>query len=241
MSTALGAVFVFSGLLEILIPLGVGYYVTSRFGTSWRQWFVGALMFLLSLLRIPLNAFANQVILAAPISQMTYIFVSLVPSFTAGLFEEAARYIGIRFIIKDSSYEKGLTYGAGHGGIESIFLVGIGVLTVGMALLTSPHTIPPYQLEAIQATPLIMPLVGLYERIMAMIMQIGFSILVLESVLRKDIRYLVAAIALHTLADFLLISIVSTSILYAEIVATGFAMGLGYWTYNKLRDEGIIG
>lgn len=239
MSTNLGASFTIAGLLEILIPLGLGFYVTRRFNTSWKQWFVGALMFLISLIRVPLNGYASQLILQAPITQMTYIYLTLVPSFTAGLFEETARYIGLRYIIKDSSYEKGLTYGVGHGGIESIFLVGLSVLSVGMLLITGSNAIPADQMEVILATPVIMPMVGLYERIMAMIMQIGFSIMVVES-LRKGNKYLLAAIALHTFADFLLVSVVSQSILYAEVIATGFALGLGYWTYNRLRDEGII-
>ena len=241
MSSTLGAIFIVSGLLEIIIPLGLGFYVTRKFGTSWKSWFVGALMFLLSLVRIPLNTYANQIVLAAPMSPMTYTLLALVPSFTAGVFEELARYVGFRFIIKDDSYEKGVTYGAGHGGIESIFIVGLSVLSTGVILFTSPETLPPAQLEMILTTPLYLPLVGLYERIMAMIVHIGFSLIVLESLRRKDIKYLVAAIVLHSLMNFLAVSVVGYSILYSEILVTGFALGLGYWTYNKLRDEGVIG
>jgi hypothetical protein len=61
-SSTLGASFIVSGLLEIIIPLGIGFYITRKFGTSWKNWFIGALMFLLSLVRIPLNAYANQVL-----------------------------------------------------------------------------------------------------------------------------------------------------------------------------------
>lgn len=239
--STLGAMFVLAGLLEISIPLGLGFYVTRKFGTSWRNWFVGALMFILSLTRIPLNAYTSQIILAAPVSQWTYSLLALTPSLTAGVFEELARYIGFKFIIKDDTYEKGVTYGAGHGGIESIMLVGLSVLSVGVVLLTSPEVLPPGQLEMIMATPVYMPLVGLYERLMAMIVQIGFSIIVLESVRRKDITYLFAAIGLHTLLDFLAVSVVGYSIIYSEIMVTGFALGLGYWTYNRLRDERVIG
>ena len=227
--------------MEIIIPLALGFYITRKFGTSWKNWFVGALMFILSLTRIPLNAYANQIILAAPVTQWTYSLLALAPSLTAGVFEEMARYIGFKFIIKDDTYEKGLTYGAGHGGIESIMLVGVSVLSVGVVILTSPEVLPPGQLEMILATPIYMPLVGLYERLMAMIVQIGFSVIVLESVRREDVRYLFAAIGLHTLLDFLAVSVVGYSILYSEILVTGFALGLGYWTYNRLRDEQIIG
>lgn len=198
-------------------------------------------MFILSLIRVPLNGYANQLILTSPITQMTYILVALVPSLTAGLFEEIARYIGFKFLIKDDSYESGLTYGAGHGGVESIILVGLGVFSIGVVLLTNPMALPVEQLALIQATPVYMPLVGLYERLMAMIVQIGLSIMVLESVRRNDLRYLLAAIGVHAFADFLLVSVAMTSILYSEILVTVFALGLGYWAYNRVRDEGVIG
>ena len=48
-STTLGIVFTVSGLLEIIIPLALGFYVTTRFGISWRTWFIGGLMFIVSL------------------------------------------------------------------------------------------------------------------------------------------------------------------------------------------------
>ena len=241
MSSTLAAMFILAGALEILIPLGLGFYIIRRFNTSWKIWFIGAMMFLISLTRVPLNAYFSQLVLSAPMSGMTYTFLALVPSITAGVFEEVARYIGLRFLVKNNSYERGLTYGAGHGGIESIFLVGLSVLSVGVVLATKPETLPPEQLEMILATPLYLPLVGLYERLMAMIVQIGFSIIVLESLRRKEISYLLAAIVLHALLDFLAVSVVGYSILYSEVMVTGFALGLGFWTYNRLKDEGVIG
>ena len=124
---------------------------------------------------------------------------------------------------------------------KSIFLVGLSVLSIGVVLATKPETLPPEQLEMILATPFYLPLVGLYERLMSMIAQIGFSIIVLESLRRKEIIYLLAAIVLHALLDFLAVSVVGYSILYSELMVTGFALGLGFWTYNRLKDEGIIG
>ena len=50
-----GAVYVFSGALEILIPFGLGFMLKRRLKVSWRWFFVGAVMFLASLIRFPLN------------------------------------------------------------------------------------------------------------------------------------------------------------------------------------------
>jgi len=239
MSTALGSVFIVSGLLEILIPIAVGFYIIRRFGTSWKNWFSGALMFTVSLIRIPLNLYMTQLILAGTFTPLTSSLIVLVPSLTAGIFEEAARYIGFKLLIKDNTYEKGLTYGAGHGGIESIMLVGLNVLSVGAILLTNPEVLPPEQLTSILATPVYLPLVGVYERIMAITIQISLSIVVLESIRKSNKGYLIAAIGLHSLLNYLAVSVVSYGIIYSEIMVTGFAIGLGYWTYNRLKDVGI--
>ena len=74
---------------------------------------------------------------------------------------------------------------------------------------------------------------------MAMIIQIGLSIVVLESIRRSDKRYLIAAIGLHALLDYLAVSVLSYGVIYSEMMVTGFAIGLGFWTVNRLKDVGI--
>jgi uncharacterized membrane protein YhfC len=235
LSFALGSIFIISGLLEVFVPIAVGFYIINRFNTSWKNWLYGALMFILSLIRIPLNLYMNQFIIELFIPLASILFV-LVPSLTAGIFEEVARYIGYKMLIKDNTYEAGLTYGAGHGGIESIVLVGLSVLSTGAILLTNPNSLPSGQLASILATPVYLPLVGVYERIMTIIIHISLSIVVLESIRKSNIKYLIAAIGLHALLNYLAVSVSSFSIIYSEIIVTVFAIGLGYWTYNKLKD-----
>jgi uncharacterized membrane protein YhfC len=240
-SSTLGAVFIVSGLLEIVIPLILGHYLTRRLGTSWKTWIVGAVMLIVSLVRLPLNSYLSRLVLNESMGSLSYILMILVPSLTAGIFEETARYLGFKYIIKDNTYENGLTYGAGHGGIESILLVGFNVLSVGFLILMNPNVLSPILLDALLVTPAYLPLIGLYERIMAMIAQIGFSFMVMEFIKKDDVRYFVAAIGLHAFFDYLAVAVVNYSILASEILVTGFALGLGYWTYNKVRAEGILG
>jgi len=93
--TTINAVaYIVSGAIEILLPLALGLYFTRRFGTSWKSWFVGALMFLVSLVRLPVNNYLNNLITSGEITYYTYVMIYFVASFTAGLFEETARYIG---------------------------------------------------------------------------------------------------------------------------------------------------
>jgi uncharacterized membrane protein YhfC len=237
MLTGLGSVFVVSGLLEMLIPFAVGFYIIRRFGSSWKIWFLGALMFMMSLIRIPLNVYISQFILAGTPTPFAYSLLVLVPSFTAGIFEEVARYIGFKRLIKDRSYESGLTYGAGHGGVESMLIVGLNILSLGVMLLTNPGALPPEQLLSILGMPIYLPLIGVYERIMAMIIQIGLSIMVLESIRKSDIRYLFVAVGIHTMLNYLAVSLGGYGVFVSVILVTGFAIGLGYWAYKRIKGD----
>lgn len=49
----------------------------------------------------------------------TYALLVAFPSLTAGIFEESARYIAYKYIVKDHSFGNGLTLGSGHGGIDT--------------------------------------------------------------------------------------------------------------------------
>jgi len=224
-----------AGLLEIIYPIALAFYVKRRLNSDWRIFFIGCAMFLASLIRIPLNNYVSVAILGAGLGQATMILLSAFPSLTAGVFEEGARYIAYRFLVKEHTLENGVMYGAGHGGIESIFLVGVSVLSMGVILLTNPSLFPEWQLQALAATPLYLPFVGFYERFMTIIIQIGLSLMVLESFRKKDLRYLAAAVLLHFFIDFSVLLVVGYGVLYAELAVTGFALGLGYWSLERFR------
>ena len=226
-----------AGLLEIVYPIALAFYVKRRLNTDWRIFFIGCAMFLASLIRIPLNSYASTAILGADLGQATMILLLVFPSLTAGVFEEGARYIAYRLLVKEHTLENGVMYGAGHGGIESIFVVGVGVLSAGVIILTNPSLFPAWQLQGLAATPLYLPFVGFYERFMTIIIQIGLSLMVLESFRRKDLRYLAAAVVLHFLIDFVAILVVGYGVLYAELAVTGFALGLGYWSLEKFKGR----
>ena len=122
--------------------------------------------------------------------------------------------------------------------VDIQFLLGI-VLQKIVGRLIAEKALPPGQLAPLLATPVYLPLVGVYERIMTMIIQIGLSIVVLESIRRSDKRYLLAAVGLHTLLNFLAVSAAGYGVIVSEMMVTVFAIGLGYWTYNRLKDVGI--
>jgi len=235
-----GVVYFISGALEILIPFGLGLTLRRRLGVSWRRFFVGGLMFIASLIRFPLNSYVSSKVLTQGYGGTLTMFVLLAfPSLTAGVFEEEARYVAYRYVVDEHSLENVLMYGAGHGGIESVFIVGINVLTLGVLMLFKPALIPPPILDSILFSPVYLPLVGLYERLGAMTLQIGLSVMVLEYFRRRDVRYLVGAVALHFFVDFAALATVRYGWVYSELTITVVALGMGYWVTKKVKEESL--
>jgi uncharacterized membrane protein YhfC len=211
--------FALAIVFDILFPLVVGYAIHRRFGVRWRFFLYGALVFLLSqlLTRIPIVQITQGFIAPALQSSQTLLYGwFVVLALTAGLFEEVGRYLGYRFLIKDDkTWEVGLMYGAGHGGLESMLLVG-GLVILGLVNVIalantdfSQLNLPPDQLAQIElarqqiaALEWWTPLLGAYERFVTLFFQIALSILVLQTFLRHSWLWLVAAIALHAGVDF---------------------------------------
>lgn len=104
--------------------------------------------------------------------------------------------------------------GVGHGGIESIFLVGIayinnivysflinsGSLDILLKGKVSPEVIRSIK-SALIETPASTFLLAGFERVFTMAIQIALSLLVLVAVKRKRLYYLAFAILLHTIID----------------------------------------
>jgi uncharacterized membrane protein YhfC len=231
-----------AGLLEIFIPLILGLWLASKIHVGWRVFFVGAAMWLVALLvRTPLNAYAS-IWTYDNFSGATYIYLSIaIPSLTAGIFEEGSRWLAFRFLVKDHRLENGLMYGAGHGGIESILLVGLSVLSTAIAAYFYPQVFSSIQLDIIAATPPWIALVGLWERLAAMAFHIGMSVLVLESFRRKQPYYVGVAMAGHFFFNFSAVYASQWGLLQSEVVATAWSLvALWYmWTTWKSNKAAI--
>ncbi|HZQ09572.1 MAG TPA: YhfC family glutamic-type intramembrane protease [Anaerolineae bacterium] len=222
---------------DIVFPLIVGYVIHRRYNVRWRFFLYGALVFLLSQIvtRVPLVQIAEALLATTLQTSTTILYLWLVVlAVTAGLFEEIGRYLGYRYLVKnDRSWQVGLMYGAGHGGLESMLLVGglalLGLINV-IALTTtnfSQMNLSSEQLAQIEqarqqiaALEWWMPLLGAYERFITIFFQIALSILVLQVFVRGSWLWLLLAIALHALVDLVAI------ILVQQIGAVGTEVAL---------------
>lgn len=196
-----------SSLLATVGPLVLAFVLWRR-GGALKAWLIGALTFIVSQLvlrlpwQVPLNAWLAPKLKDSPALLVGWLVVS---ALTAGLFEETGRWLAYRTLWKDRSTLGGLMLGAGHGGFESIVLVGLSLisstvlyvaLTHGTTLGLPPEVVPLVEKQFAEVTPLLSFLGGV-ERVAALMLHLGCSLLVLEAVRRQDKRWLGASIGAH--------------------------------------------
>lgn len=246
-------------VFDILYPLVLAVIARRRLSVSWRYFAYGALIFFLFQLmsRVPIVIVIQRAI--APQLQASPVFLYSwlgILALTAGLFEEVGRYVGYRWLMRreEKTWNKAVMYGLGHGGLESALLVGgSGLLTLINLLVLSSiglNVIPPaqrvvvvQQLAAINAQPAWFPLLGAWERLWTVPVQVALSVLVLQVFRRGNISWLWLAILAHTVVDFVTIGVlqllgpskISTSLLVELIVAVFGVIAL--WVIWALRDK----
>ena len=207
-----------NGLLMIAMPVGLAIYLTVRWKLGGRIWWIGAATFILSQIgHIPFNwivgKILNQTGMVAwdPIFQLVFNAVFL--GISAGIFEEGARYLVMRWWIKDTrSWRKAVLFGAGHGGAEAIIL-GIMAMYAFLELTAIRNAdlsklfpanqlaLAQYQVQAYWSSPWYMAMLGALERFFTIPCQIAMAVMVMQVFIRKNTGWLFAAIGYHALID----------------------------------------
>lgn len=252
-----------AALIEILLPLALALLVQRRLGVGWRYFAYGALIFLLFQLvtRVPLvQLIQSQIAPALQASRTLLVAWIALLSLTAGLAEEIGRYVGYRWLMRreEKTWPKAIMYGVGHGGLESMLLVG-GLVLLGLinllalsatnvdALPISPEQRAQLlqQIAAVRAQPDWLPLVGAWERVWTIAFHVAMSVVVLQVFRRGSMRWLYLAIAAHALVDFVatgvpvLLGLGGTmALLMPEATVTVVGV-LGLWLIWRLRDRPV--
>ena len=211
-----------NALLMIAFGLGLGLILAHKLGLSWGIFGIGALTFILSqVLHIPFNTWVLNPFLARVFPQVDpgspdLVWWSLFLGLSAGVFEETARYLVLRFWRKDiRDWAKSLMFGAGHGGIEAII---IGVITFiaffqlsyyrQIDINTIADSLSSAQFENLQLTlesywgnTWYEHLWGAVERFNVIPVHLAATMLVYKGVRDKKFSWYLAAVAWHTLVD----------------------------------------
>lgn len=182
----------FSFFCSLLLPLGAAGYICAKKRRCIKPLLTGAATFLLFqlLTRLPLLQLVLPKMPWFILMQLKQpLLYLLFLGFTAGLFEEAGRYIMMRlFMRKEPGAGSALAFGLGHGGLEAVLLVGIN----SAVLLFMPD---------LADAPLM--LAGGLERLSAMCLHCCWSVLIARGIREKRPLALPLAIAAHTLIDTL--------------------------------------
>lgn len=246
-------------LIAVLMPVILVIYFYKKHKISLKVLFIGVSVFVVFqlLTRIPLLALISTQgwykSMAANIAVLA-IFLGL----TAGLFEEVGRYIAMKLFMKNNlRWKDGLAFGIGHGGIESIIIVGLSLINyivlsfmINAGLFDSmvAAKLPPEAAAQIKsmliAAPAFNQLAGGFERIMAMILQIAFSMIVLYSIKAKKPVFLLYAILLHCLVDsplvilsYMKMNVWAMELILAIIAAAGLALIIKFKDIFAAMDQ----
>ena len=175
--------------------------------------------------------FVSQIVLRIPIIQVVlpkfdwynifaakyYYLYCILLALSAGVFEEVGRFIVIKYFLKKNRrYGDGIAFGFGHGGIEAILIVGISYINMLVySLANNNGTLDTLLTGAPQATidsvyavltglTASSVLLGAVERVIAIAMHIGMTMIVyMGFAKKKEVAYLGAAILVHTIVDSL--------------------------------------
>lgn len=235
-------------ILGIAAPFLLSWWMVKKYNVKVRTILIGAGVFVL--FALILETIMHQIVLKGPIGPSitgNIWLYALYGGLAAGIFEESGRFLAMKYLLKDEPQgaKTAVAYGVGHGGVEMLIIFGVSMISnlVISALINSGQanlilsSVPAdarAQLEGAfvqlaDSTPGTF-LTGLWERVSAIILQLGLSVFVWTAV-RKGGKWLwlfPAAILLHFLVDASAVLLMkSVSLVVLETIVCAMAVAVG--------------
>lgn len=239
------------------IPVVLLLYFRIRKHADILPFFIGCAVMII--FAFVLEAAVHRVVLSSPAGEKirnTVWLYALYGGIMAGLFEETGRFLAFKTVLRKKlgNDSNALMYGAGHGGLESIFVLGITMINniIWSVLINSGNTaaftgalsgdllkevedsigrllaVHPYEF-----------LLGGVERIFAVILQISLSILVWFAVKNRKLLWLYpAAILIHFAVDCVtaVLSGSGVSTVLIEVVVAAMAIAAALFA-KRIWDQ----
>lgn len=247
--------FALALVVEFGLPMALGLYLRRRYAAPWRFFLYGALIFAAFQLftRVPAVAVLSAAVQPGKHGE-AFVWAWIAGlSLSAGVFEEVGRYVGYRWLFRagERTERNALMFGAGHGGFESMALVGVSVLSSMLTVIAlSRADVSQLGLSADQAAqvrqlldlPWWMPLLGAFERVCTIVIHVSLSLLVLRVFQTGRLFWLWLAVGYHGLMNFAVAGL-GTRLLGpvgAEVVVAGFAVLSAYIIY-RIAGRAVAG
>lgn len=242
-------VLALNALLGLSLPLGLLFYLRKKLPSPVTPFFAGCLTFFLAVM--VMESMFHSLVLTGPFGQKiweTPWLYALYGGLAAGIFEETGRLLAMKLLKKKYPQpQTALMYGAGHGGIEVLLVMGITMAQnlVYALMVNAGQTqailapLPQAQaevlssgLESLATTPAAMFLISPLERIIALVLHMCLSVLVWRAVTGKFYLYF-AAIGV-------LLQQYGVNVLAIELCLAAIDMALVFWVkriYTNMQTE----
>ena len=210
-----------NAVIGFALPVCLAWWLVKRHKARLSTILIGAATFFL--FALVLESIVHQIVLNGPNGaaiQGNTLYYALYGGMMAGLFEETGRFLSMKFLMKKEPTETlpAIAYGAGHGGIEVILVFAVSMISslILVVMVNAGQAdalmakIPVEaqgqlheQLTKLETESPAWLLLGVWERLSALVLHLSFSVLVWAAV-RKGGKWLwlfPAAILLHALVD----------------------------------------
>ncbi len=247
-------------LLGFAVPVCLAWWMIKKYKVRPSTILIGAATFIV--FALVLEALVHKIVLGGSLGatiQGKTLYYALYGGLMAGLFEETGRFLSMKFLMKKepTTVLPGLAYGAGHGGVEMLIVFGISMISnLVMSVMINAGQLetivsqtPAEAQEQVRAAAAQLAelragslLLGLWERISALILHLSLSVLVWAAV-RKGGKWLwlfPAAILLHAGVDAQAVILSKSAsmpaleaIIFAESVAIA---GIAYMAGRRISS-----
>lgn len=253
MMNTVPALSIFAMVITLLIsfgvPIGLCIYMKVKNHAKLSSFFIGCGIFILFALILEQIFHALVGLFAKDILTSHIWLYAVYGGLCAGLFEETGRFVAMKYFMKNSlDKQNAIMYGIGHGGVESVLLIGLtyvsnlilaAVINAGQleTLLAGVDVSVMEGLSPLWELPSYQFLMAGIERISAIILHIVLSYLVYLAVKNRKWSYFIIAIAIHALVDtgtVLLAQYVPVVAMELILLAVVAALAVFiYWDYRQ--------
>lgn len=211
-----------SMLLSVGVPIALLIVGKKKYHAKISSFFIGAGTFLLFAMVLEQILHLLVIRVGGLNEQSNRWLYYIYAAAAAAVFEETGRLIAMKFWMKKRlDFANGLMYGIGHGGCEAIMIGGLaninnlismlminsGAMQQSLALLPDElknQTLE--QLSALWTTPTSLFFASGIERIVALLLQIGLSLMIYKAVRTKKWGMAAIAYVLHFAVDFVAVA-----------------------------------
>jgi uncharacterized membrane protein YhfC len=230
--------------MTTLVPIVASIVLLVRKTLDVKSYFIGFLAFFISqiVIRVPILTVLTTISKGFSNFYSSLLGSILIGGLTAGLFEETARLIGGKILLRKRekiSLNDGISFGIGHALCEVIILVGLSYVSSLMVfIMINTDTFHDLMLntgikenqytqylETYTSTQAIDFVYGLLERCSAILFHVANTLLVFKAINLKKYGYYILAILLHTIFNAMAIVLATyTNVPITEIVLLIFAI-----------------